>query len=54
MNEIWLAVILSLILGSLNGYYWSRRGYRGWHLYFIGTIAIFGLIVLILKTLKGH
>jgi hypothetical protein len=51
MNKILIALIIALILGLINGFYWSKQGYRGWHIYFIGTIAFFGLISMILKFL---
>tara|TARA_B100000508_G_scaffold141093_1_gene146629 strand:+ start:151534 stop:151698 length:165 start_codon:yes stop_codon:yes gene_type:complete len=43
------AVLGGLILGGLNSWYWYHQGYRGGKLFFMGTIAFFGIIVLILK-----
>lgn len=43
------AIIVGLILGGLNSWYWHTKGYRGGKLFFMGTIAFFGIIVLILK-----
>lgn len=43
------AFIGGLILGGINSWYWYRKGYRGGKLFFMGTIAFFGIIMLILK-----
>lgn len=43
------AFIGGLILGGLNSWYWYKKGYRGGKLFFMGTIAFFGIIMLILK-----
>ncbi|MGV3631098.1 MAG: hypothetical protein ACO1O6_07825 [Bacteroidota bacterium] len=43
------AFIAALILGIINGYYWSRQGYPGRQIYVLGTIGLFGLISMILK-----
>lgn len=43
------ALVGGLILGSINSWYWYKRGYRGGKLFFLGTIAFFGMITLILK-----
>jgi hypothetical protein len=51
MNKLLLAALIGLFLGFLNGYYWSRQGYRGWHIYFLGSIAFFGLASMVLKYL---
>jgi len=39
----------ALFLSSLNSWYWYKQGYRGGKLAFMGTIAFFGIIVLIMK-----
>ncbi|MES2587692.1 MAG: hypothetical protein V4622_01855 [Bacteroidota bacterium] len=52
MNNFLLAVLISLLFGLMNGFYWSKQGYKGWHIYFIGTIAFFGLYSMILKFMK--
>jgi hypothetical protein len=51
MNIFSISILVALFLGVINGYYWSKQGYRGWHIYFMGTIAFFGLILLFLKFL---
>ena len=43
------AFLLALILGGLNSWYWYTKGYRGGKLMFLGSIAFFGIIVLVLK-----
>ncbi|MEX1192838.1 MAG: hypothetical protein WED10_08385 [Brumimicrobium sp.] len=43
------ALIGGVILGGINSWYWYNRGYRGGKLFFLGTIAFFGIITLILK-----
>ncbi len=43
------ALIGGLVLGGLNSWYWYTKGYRGGKLFFMGTIAFFGIIMLILK-----
>ncbi|WP_165851355.1 hypothetical protein [Brumimicrobium aurantiacum] len=43
------AFIGGLILGGINSWYWYRKGYRGGKLFFLGTIAFFGVIMLILR-----
>ncbi|WP_165366265.1 hypothetical protein [Brumimicrobium glaciale] len=43
------AFIGGLIFGGINSWYWYRNGYRGGKLFFMGTIAFFGVIMLILK-----
>ncbi len=43
------AFIGGIILGALNSWYWYERGYRGGKLFFMGMIAFFGIIILILK-----
>jgi hypothetical protein len=43
------AFIGGLLLGILNSWYWYTQGYRGGKLFFLGTIAFFGIILLILK-----
>jgi hypothetical protein len=43
------AFLLAFFLGLLNSWYWYKQGYRGGRLLFLGTIAFFGIIVLILK-----
>jgi len=44
------ALIAGLLLGGLNSWYWFTKGYRGGKLFFLGTIAFFGVIMLILKS----
>ena len=39
----------AMFLGALNSYYWYTQGHRGGKLFFLGTIAFFGIIMLILK-----
>lgn len=43
------ALIGGLVLGSINSWYWYNQGYRGGKLFFLGTLAFFGAITLILK-----
>jgi len=43
------ALIAGFLLGSINSWYWYTQGYRGGKLFFLGTIAFFGVILLILK-----
>jgi hypothetical protein len=49
MSNYILAFSISLCLGILNSWYWYRQGYRGGRLLFLGTIAFFGIIVLLMK-----
>lgn len=49
MNPYLLGLIPAVILGCLNGYYWNRRGYKGWHLYYLGTIVFFCISVMIIN-----
>jgi len=44
-----IALIIGVSLGTLNSWYWYTQGYRGGKLFFLGTIAFFGITVLILK-----
>ncbi|MFN5416520.1 MAG: hypothetical protein ACK5B9_05645 [Flavobacteriia bacterium] len=44
---------LALFLGIINGYYWSKQGYRGYTIYVMGTIGFFGLISMVLKFIKS-
>lgn len=50
-NYIW-AMLPALIAGSINSYYWYTRGYRGGKLFFMGTIAFYGITLLILNLFK--
>ena len=44
------AFLAALILGGLNSLYWKKQGYnQGGRLFFLGTIAFFGVIMVILK-----
>ncbi|HLV41876.1 MAG TPA: hypothetical protein VKY37_06340 [Brumimicrobium sp.] len=43
------AFIGGLLFGGINSWYWYKKGYRGGKLFFLGTIAFFGILVLILK-----
>lgn len=43
------AALGGIALGSLNSWYWYTKGYRGGKLFFMGSIAFFGIIMLILK-----
>lgn len=43
------AFIGGIALSALNSWYWYKQGYRGGKLFFMGTIAFFGVIILILK-----
>lgn len=43
------ALLVSIPLGILNGYYWTKQGYPGLQSYFLGTIGIFGLISMVFK-----
>jgi hypothetical protein len=52
MNKILLSFLIALAFGLINGYYWGKQGYKGWHIYFIGTIAFFGLVSMFLKFLN--
>lgn len=44
-NPFILAIIPALFLGFLNGYYWGTKGYRGWHLYYLGSIVAYVAIL---------
>lgn len=48
-KEYIIAFIIALVLGSLNSWYWYKNGYRGGKLFFLGTIAFFGIVVMIYK-----
>ncbi len=50
-NPLIFSFIPGIILGTLNGLYWRSRGYRGWHLFYLGTIAFYVLSVMILNKL---
>ena len=44
------AFVAALIIGGLNSIYWKNKGYnQGGRLFFLGTIAFFGIIMVILK-----
>lgn len=43
------AAIGGIALSSLNSWYWYNKGFRGGKLFFMGSIAFFGIIMLILK-----
>lgn len=43
------AFVIGLLLGSINSLYWYKKGYRGGKLFFLGTIAFFGIVVLLMK-----
>ncbi|MFA5574369.1 MAG: hypothetical protein WC994_04875 [Brumimicrobium sp.] len=43
------AFIGGLVLGSINSWIYYKKGYRGGRILFTGTIAFFGIIVLIMK-----
>ena len=46
------AFIGGFVHGGINSWYWYRNGYRGGKLFFLGTIAFFGIAILILKVLN--
>lgn len=47
-NPLIISLIPGIVLGVLNGLYWRSKGHRGWHLFYLGTIAFYVLSVLIL------
>ena len=47
-----ITFLVALALGGLNSWYWKTQGYnQGGRLFFLGTIAFFGVIVLILNAI---
>jgi hypothetical protein len=48
-NPLIFSLIPALVLGVLNGWYWRKQGYKGWHLFYLGTMAFYALSVMILK-----
>ena len=48
-NPLIFSLISALVLGILNGLYWRKQGYKGWHLFYLGTMAFYALSVMILK-----
>jgi hypothetical protein len=48
-NPLIFSLIPALVLGILNGWYWRKQGYKGWHLFYLGTMAFYALSVMILK-----
>jgi hypothetical protein len=48
-NALTIALIPAVVLGTLNGFYWRKQGYRGWHLFYLGFMAFYALSVMILK-----
>lgn len=48
-NALTIALIPAVVLGTLNGIYWRKQGYRGWHLFYLGFMAFYALSVMILK-----
>jgi len=48
-NPLIFSLIPGLVLGILNGLYWRKQGYKGWHLFYLGTMAFYALSVMILK-----
>lgn len=49
VDNILFAFLIALVLSSINSWYWYTKGYRGGKLFFLGTVAFFGVIMLILK-----
>jgi hypothetical protein len=47
MNKYLIIAIISLVFGFLNSLYWYTKGYRGGKLFFIGSIAFFGISMLV-------
>lgn len=52
MNPFIISIIPGIVLGLANGFYWRRQGHRGWHLFYLGTVAFYVLSVMILTKLK--
>jgi hypothetical protein len=52
MNPFLISLIPAIILGVLNGIYWRKQGYRGWHLFYFGIIVFYGLSMMVFKFLK--
>jgi len=44
-----ISLIPGILLGVLNGIYWRKQGYRGWHLFYLGIVAFYTLSVMILN-----
>lgn len=52
-NPFVLAIIPAVLAGILNGLYWRKRGYTGWHLYYLGGIAFYVICATAIKKLSG-
>jgi len=52
-NPFVLAIIPAVLAGVLNGLYWRKRGYTGWHLYYLGGIAFYVICATAIKKLSG-
>jgi hypothetical protein len=52
MNYLTIAIFPGVLLGMINGIYWKKQGYKGWHLFYLGTMAFYAMSVMILKFFK--
>lgn len=52
-NPFVLAIIPAVLAGVLNGLYWRKRGYTGWHLYYLGAIAFYVISATVIRKLSG-
>jgi uncharacterized membrane protein len=52
-HPLLLAIIPAVLAGILNGLYWRKRGYTGWHLYYLGAIAFYVICATAFKKLSG-
>lgn len=49
MNKYLIITFISLVFGLINSIYWYSKGYRGGKLFFMGTIAFFGIAMLVVQ-----
>lgn len=49
LHPLVLAMFIALPIGTLNYLYWRKKGYKSFSQLILSFIAVYGLIVLILK-----